>query len=222
MVAHAPYYPSTSHVTRWRRIARFRGERDTENLFRRIEALYAELVDQSATELLPDNWLLSFREDFRKAIRRRDVSTIQLFLAKCSDDLKPIAVSLLGRCAYRTRLLSLADLRWDLSAKVRTRVARSLWRLEAWHLLDEMAVEFPNDEKVQWYARVRAPCSRRPFAERISRFTRHLDNSSSGVDAGPSRMPYWSRFEPWQGRPAKGAQYIRSLLERIRLWVHGK
>ena len=139
----------------------------------------------------------AYRADFRKLFGRTPAATIQLYLAACSEEMRPFGVWLLGKCVNRFMLLSVPDFRWDFSEKVRKQVARTLWRLEAWHLLDEMAAEFPNDEKVQWYAAVRSRRPAQPMGDRLRRFSEHVDHSHAADLVGPSRMSFWSRFDPW-------------------------
>jgi hypothetical protein len=98
-------------------------------------------------------------------------------------------------------------------------VAKALRRLEAWSLLDEMAAADPDNARIQYYAK--APITHRPFRERLSRFSSRLDHSLVAEAAGPSRMPYWSLYTPWQGKPSKSVEFIREILWRIRRWVHG-
>jgi hypothetical protein len=216
-----PFCPDATRISRWRKIAKRRRENDVDILLQRIEARCAELVELIAYDEWPVGWLLPYRADFRKLAGRTPSATIQLYLTACADEMKPLGVWLLGKCVNRFMLLSVPDFRWDFSEKVRKQVARTLWRLEAWHLLDEMAAEFPNDEKVQWYAAVRSRRPAQPIGNRLRRFSEHVDHSHAADLVGPSRMSFWSRFDPWEGRPPKSVAQIREILERIHRWVRG-
>jgi hypothetical protein len=84
-----------------------------------------------------------------------------------------------------------------------------------------MASEFPADVTVQKYSGAECQPPKRPFAERLKSFSGNVDKSHAAEAVGPSRMPYWSRDDPWEGRPPKSVWYIRWILWRIRRWVHG-
>jgi hypothetical protein len=208
-------------LIQWRRIARHRQEGRTWEFLQHIEAKHAERVKSLDQELWRYDWLLPYRPNFRRVFDRGDAATIQIYLASCPEEMRLLGIWLLRKCANRFVLFSLPEYRWNSSPKVRKHVAKALWQLQAWHLLDEMAVEFPADEKVRWYARVRSHRSNRPFGDRLRSFSPHVEHLRAVEIARPSHMPFWSRFDPW-GRPPRNASYIRSILERIRLWVHGR
>jgi hypothetical protein len=96
-------------------------------------------------------------------------------------------------------------------------VAKALWRLEAWLLLEEMATLYPEDAKVRWFAESRV--THRPFRERLSNFVKSVDDSHADEVATPSRMPYWAREKSWEYTPPKSRDLIRRMLRRIRHWV---
>jgi hypothetical protein len=208
-------------LSQWRRIARHRQEGRTWEFLQYIEAKHAERVKSLDQEFWRYDWLLPYRTNFRRVIDQGDAATIQIYLASCPEEMRPLGIWLLGQCANRFVLFSLPACRWDSSPNVRKHVAKALWQLQAWHLLDEMATEFPADQKVRWYARVRSRRSNRSFGDRLRSFSPNVEHSRAAEIARPSHMPFWSRFDPWEGRPPRNASYIRSILERIRRWVHG-
>jgi hypothetical protein len=100
--------------------------------------------------------------------------------------------------------------------QVRKHVAKALRRLEAWVLLEEMAAQYPEVVKIQWYAQ--APRAHRPFAERLSNFVKSVDDSHAGEVVTPSRMPFWAAERAWDYTPPKSVEFMRRM-RRIRHWV---
>jgi hypothetical protein len=167
-------------------------------------------------------WLMSYRVGLRRVIEKPDIARILLFLAECPREMRPLGVWLLGQCADRNRLHNLRYFCGDPSPKVRKHVARALRRNSAWHLLAAMARAFPNDPIVrQIHSKANEPITKRPFAARLKSYTRNVDDSHAAEAVGSSRMPYWSRYTPWQGRPAKSLEFIRSILLHIRRLLRG-
>lgn len=129
----------------------------------------------------------------------------------------PLCVWLLGQCAQPRHLYGLPPFRFDPSPQIRKHVAKALRRAEAWALLEEMAQEFPDDAKVQWFAN--APTARRSFEERLDKFARNVDHSHAGEVSTPSRMPFWALERSWSYTAPKSRALIRRMLWRIRRWV---
>jgi hypothetical protein len=125
----------------------------------------------------------------------------------------------MARCTNRFHLFELKDFCEDPSPQVRKHVAKALRKLEAWTLLNEMAAANPDDAAVQWFAK--SPTTQRSYPERLARFLDSVEGSSVPDTAGPSRMPYWSLHSPWQGRPAKSVEFIRTVLLHIRQLLRG-
>jgi hypothetical protein len=131
----------------------------------------------------------------------------------------PICLWLMARCTHRFHLFELKQFCSDPSPEVRKHVAKALRKLEAWTLLDEMSAAYPGNEAINWFAK--APTTHRSYHERLARFVESVDQSHAAEAAGPSRMPYWSLYNPWQGKPPKSVLLIREILWRIRRWVRG-
>ena len=121
---------------------------------------------------------------------------------------------MIGRCASRFRLFGLAEVRRHQPRPVRKHVAKALRRLEAWLLLDEMAALYPDDERVQWFAK--SATVPRPFDQRLNNFIGNVDDSHAGEVATPSRMSYWALENSWDVTSPKSVAAIRRILERIR------
>jgi hypothetical protein len=133
--------------------------------------------------------------------------------------LRAVYVWLLSRFADRCCLLGIDNYVHDPSPSVRKHVAKALRRLEAWRHLEVMAAEYPDEAAINWYAH--APYRKRQFSERLRNYSVNVDQSRAADAAGPSQMPYWSLYTPWQGKPSKSLAMIREILLRIHRWVHG-
>ena len=168
-------------------------------------------------EPLPPTWLLPFRKDFRKMIADNTTAAIDWHLLTGDSALRPLFLWLLSKHADRFRLHRLDEYADDPSPEVRRHVAKALRRLEAWAQLREMALQNPDDAKIQWNAN--APTTRRPFAERLKDFTSIVDDSHAGEVFTPSRMPFWSLERVWERTPPKSIELMRRMLRRIRHWV---
>ncbi|HJQ81200.1 MAG TPA: hypothetical protein VJ828_14665 [Lacipirellulaceae bacterium] len=212
------FAPTLRDRQRWRLLsANSRSHRHTFRLLKKIEFERSAAISSAALRAAPLGWLLSYRDDLRWAIEHAPVEPIKLYLTQCPLDMVPIAVWLWGKCADRFRLYGLSGFCYYRSPMVRKHVAKALWRLEAWSLLDEMAAAFPDDEKIHWFAS--APISHGPFEERLENFKRNVDDSHAGEVATPSRMPFWAAERVWDYTPPKSVALIRRMLQRIRHWV---
>ncbi|HEY3393963.1 MAG TPA: hypothetical protein VGK58_14720 [Lacipirellulaceae bacterium] len=211
------FAPTPRDRRRWRyRIAWF-GDRRTFGLLKRIESERTSAIIAAAVRAAPHGWLLPYRDDLRWAIHHSRLEPIKLYLTQCPDEMVPIAIWLWGKCADRFRLYGLSAFCYDRSPMVRKHLAKALWRIEAWSLLDEMVRAFPDDEKIRWFAN--APISHGPFEERLAVFKRNVDDSHAGDVATPSRMPFWTAERVWVYTPPKSMLLIRRMLQRIRHWV---
>ena len=65
----------------------------------------------------------------------------------------------------------------------------SIARLEAWTLLNGMAMRNPDNAKIQWFAY--CTTTYHSFAERFRQFMSNVDDSHANEVAAPSRMPFW-------------------------------
>jgi hypothetical protein len=171
-------------------------------------------------------WLLPYRRAIRRifyGVDRRfnegQLDLLRFYLSTCPREMIPICIWLISHCTDRFHLCELKLFCFDPNPRIRKHLAKALRRLEAWSLLAEMAAAYPGNEAIQWFAKT--PTTHRPFRERMSDYLKRVDDSHATEAAGPSRMPYWSLYTPWQGRPAKSAWFIRQILWRIRRWVRG-
>jgi hypothetical protein len=180
-----------------------------------------KMTELSNCTHLAHTWLLPFRDDFRHLIDQGNgdtIAAIQLFLRHSDSELRHVGIWLLSRFATEKHLLRIDSYCFDRSATVRKHVARALRRLKAWNLLVEMPEAYANDAWRQCFAPELGPeaSARRSFSERLRDFKRNVGDSHSGEVFTPSRMPYWSLYDPWEGKPPKTMWYIRRMLRRIR------
>jgi hypothetical protein len=212
------FAPTPRDRRRWRLLStNLRSQRRTFRLLKRLELERPEAMSSAAHRAAPHAWLLPYRNDLRQAIEHARLEPIKLYLTQCPPAMVPIAIWLWGKCADRFRLYGLSAFCYDRSPMVRKHLAKALWRLEAWSLLDEMVRTFPDDEKIRWFAN--APISHGPFEKRLKNFTRNVDDSHAGEVATPSRMPFWAAERAWDYTPPKSVALIRRMLQRIRHWV---
>jgi len=215
--------PAAAHQARsvslWRRIFTHRGQYWIRGFLKQLQADRAERCKGDGAATLPQGWLLPYRPTFRSIIRADSAAAIRYYLADCPAEMTPLGVWLLGRCAERCRLYGLPEFGRHPSPVVRRHAARALRRLEAWSQLDELARQFPDDPRIQWYAH--APVIKRPHKQRLKSFLQSVDASHAAAAAGPSRMPLWFRKLDWVRRPPKSAAYIRRILRHIHRLIHG-
>ena len=162
-------------------------------------------------------WLLKYRAEFKWAFQFAPVEPIKLYISECPPQMIPLGVWLWGKCADRFRLYGLSAFCHSSSPQVRRHVAKTLRRVEAWALLNQMADAYPEDAKIRWYADT--PTMQRSFAKRLKNFTSGVDKSHVEEVATPSRMPYWATETFWEYTPPKSVDMIRRMLRRIRHWV---
>lgn len=167
----------------------------------------------------PTMWLIPFRDDFRQLIHDDAAPIIARHLRYDSGELRALYIWLLSKFADRCRLLGIDEYANDPSPVVRKHVAKTLRSLEAWRLLDAMVTANPANETIHWFAK--APTRKREFPERLRNYVDYVDQSQSAEAVGPSRMLYWSLYNPWQGRPPKSLSFIRRVLLHIRSLLRG-
>lgn len=220
----ASYSPTAAQRRRWRWWRRRHYSADIYKLLKRIESAPERTSANADRGDVPITWLLPYRADLRRVYagyhpryNEAEVDIIRCYMANCPADMIPLCIWLLGKCADRFRLYGIAGRCDDPSPKVRKQVAKALRRTEAWSVLEKMARAYPNDEKVQWFAK--AELRHRPFPERLSSFVRSVDDSHAGEVTTPSRMPFWARENSWDYTPPKSVELIRRMLRRIRHWV---
>jgi hypothetical protein len=163
-------------------------------------------------------WLLKYRPYFRDVIRRGRLFYIRDYLNYCPDEMIPICVWLIGKSTDRFRQYDLKAFAHHPSGQVRRHLAKALRRLEAWAVLRQMAANYPDDVRLQWFAL--APTVRRSFHERLQNFQQHIDDSHVGEVHTPSQMPFWAANRPWQRSPPKSVELIRRILRHIQQLVH--
>jgi hypothetical protein len=186
--------------------------------FLRELAIYFRRVVKFSPSLSSGHfWLLPFREDFRKILTDENAAAIRGFVNWGDPALRHVFIWLLSHSADRFRLRGISDHRNDLSPQVRKHVAKALRRLEAWSILNEMARMYPEDARIQQFART--PRIKRPFGERLSNYVRTVDDSRADEVATPSRMQFWAAERAWDRTPPKSVELIRRMLRRIRHWV---
>lgn len=185
-------------------------------LLRRIEAERPGQANQPNAVTNPA-WLLKYRDELRWAVESKRLFAARYYLASCPAEMVPLGVWLWGQCTDRFRLYGLTAFCHHSSPQIRRHVAKTFRRVEAWALLDEMAAAYPDDAKIQWYAK--SPTSGRSFAKRLKNFTAGIDRSHADEVVTPSQMPYWARDSFWSCTPPKSVEMIRRMLRRIQHWV---
>jgi hypothetical protein len=210
------FAPTKAERRRWRRVAQWSGDR-TFKLLKQVESARAHVIASTAGNMGGRDWLLPYRDEFRRAIQFGRLESIKLYLVDCPTEMVPVGVWLWAQCADRFRLYGLSAFCNDQSPLVRRHVAKALRRLEAWALLDEMAAACPDDARIQWFAH--AHTTRRPFPDRLENFTRNVDDSHADEVFNPSRMPFWALERSWDYTAPKSVALIRRMLRRIRHWV---
>jgi hypothetical protein len=219
------YTPSNALCRRWhwRHIRRSIRKSPTFKSLRRIELASDQLREKADTDLGKRTWLLPFRDELRQLLAGFDsrfdgeVEVVRYYLLNCPRTMIAICLWLEGEFSDRRRLYDLKTFRNDPSPQIRRHIAKALRRLEAWSLLREMAAADRDDARIQWYAT--APTTHAPFAERLKKYKRCVDDSHAGEVATPSRMPFWTGVSSWERTPPKSGAYIRRMLRRIRFWV---
>jgi hypothetical protein len=215
---------SPQNMRAWRRWAVYYRQTEEYKLLREIELAMNQADESSPRDAHGLYWLLPYRARFRRLLEkhrepfsRLDLGAIRYYMAYCPAEMIPICAWLIGRCASRFRLYGLAELSRGSSRQVRKHLAKALWRLEAWHVLDEMASRYPHDEKVQWFAN--SVTVHRRFDERLKNYLADVDDSYADEVITPSQMPFWALQTSWDVTPPKSVAAIRRILERIRHWV---
>jgi hypothetical protein len=217
------YTPSAALPTRWHWSRDIR-KSPTFKLLQRIEAASVQTQEKSTDDTGNRTWLLRFRPELRRLLAgfdsrydKAEIDVVRCFLLTCPQTMIAICVWLLGEFSDRRHLNEVKTFRHDPSPQIRRHVAKALRRLEAWSYLRDMAAAYPGDARIQWFAT--APTTHAPFAERLRKFKRCVDDSRTGEVATPSRMPFWTGVRSWERTPPKSVTYIRRMLRRIRFWV---
>jgi hypothetical protein len=192
---------------------------------KRMEATSLQAAALQKHDLKHRPWPLAFRRELREIFARYDsranvgeMEIVRLYLLTCPPSMIPICVWMIGRFGGPMPLRELKSLRHSLSPQLRRHLAKALRRLSAWPLLREMAIENPNDDRIQWFAT--APSTHRPFAERLNNFKSIIDHSHADEVRTPSQMPFWARDHRWYRTPPKSLEMMRRILRRIQQLVH--
>jgi hypothetical protein len=212
-------FPVTKRQLRvWRYRGRDYRQTGTYELLVALEAERAWVDDESNARRAVHSLLPSrHRRTLKLLSESGSLDVIRYYMAYCPAGMVPICVWLIGKRAKRYQTCDLEHLARDASPTIRKHVAKALRRLESWPELEDMAVLFPDDEKVQWYAKT--PIAHRAFKERLNTFVHSLDDSHAGEVKTPSQMPYWAAQKTWDMTPPKSIELIRRMLRRIRHWV---
>jgi hypothetical protein len=183
-----------------------------------VKLLFQINEDRLQQKHAAHTWLLKYRAHFGDVIRRGRLIYIREYLNHCPTEMIPICVLLIGKSTDRFRQYNLKAFAHHPSARVRRHLAKALRRLESWATLREMAVRYPDDEKIQWFAM--APTLRRSFQERLHNYQQHVDESLVSEVHTPSQMDFWSADRGWQRSPPKSIELIRRILRHIHRLVH--
>jgi hypothetical protein len=215
----APTPPAApAKLSVWRKLLTHRRQHWVIRELNDLDRVRRDCCEQAGHSPSP-YWLLPYRATFRKLIRHDAAPALRYYLADCPTEMTPLAVWLLGRTADRFRLYGLEEFAYSRSPLARRHAARALRRLEAWPHLESIARRYPNDRRLQWYAR--ASIIKRPHAERLRNFAGHVDATHAAAAKGPSRMPLWFKNVDWIRRPPKTAAYIRHLLQHLHGLIRG-
>jgi hypothetical protein len=208
----------------WRRWGKHYRKTRAFQLLREIEMQCGRMAAGTTSQSHNIFCLLPFRAKLRRIVagykstgNQGEAHVIHYYMSYCRREMIPVCIWLIGKCRNRFRLYGIPEFRDDPSPQVRKHVAKALFRLEAWSLLDEMARTYPDEVAIQHFAT--AAVARRPFGERLSHFVETVDDSHAGEVATPSRMPFWALERSWDYTPPKSALLIRRMLRRIRHWV---
>ena len=174
--------------------------------------------------------LLQSRRDLRAICERREIGALVALLAKGDALTSRWAIWLLGRSRNQNAAAALRPFLRHPEPAFRKEAARALRRLAAWGDLLMMATD--RDERVRRLAtRPPEPQYLKPtpspvaltaaerFARALGRLRERAGNSVSVQDG--SSMPFWSVVSFGEGRPPRADWWLRRILLRIHLAIHG-
>jgi len=228
------YHPSFLRTRgRWRQTVHFHGHDY------RLSAEDCEIVDYlndlgwflfTTTDEFHVPTLLRSRRDLLAICARPDIGALVALLAKGDALTSRWAIWLLGHSLNENAATPLRAYLRHPEPAFRKEAARALRRLEAWDDLWLMSND--RDERVRRLAtRPSAPEYLEPVpapvvlaaAERFARALGRLRDragNSAAVQAGSS-MPFWSIVPLGEGKPPRAAWWLRRILLRIHLAIHG-
>ena len=165
--------------------------------------------------------LVKLRHDFRLTISLQPIGGLLCCLRSPNDELRILAVWLLGRCASGAAVNAVKSLSEDSNARIRREVVRAFQRMAEWTELQAMAKDDP-DAHVRTQATTLLITTKRPYAARLSRFARHTGGEPFEPGRYSSHMPVFMLHPVGPGTPAKSRDFIRRILEHIRELVRSR
>lgn len=165
--------------------------------------------------------LVELRHDFRLIISLRPIGGLLCCLRSPNDELRLLAVWLLGRCASGAAVNAVKSLSEDSNARIRREVVRAFQRMAEWTELQAMA-KYDQDARVCTQATTSSMTTKRPYAARLNRFMRHIRGEHFEPGHYSSHMPVFMVQPVGPGKPAKSRDFIRRILEHIRELVRSR
>ncbi len=180
---------------------------------RTIQLFYAIATTQPTQHC----WLLKYRPQIRE-IQRRKCTTILSRIAEASTDPKVqlLAIWLLGRCGRSAGTKQIAPYMRSHDRQMRKELVRAFRRMSAWTELRAMIRHESDPCILRMAMHQRVP----PFADRLVKFTRSVDQRSE-FDSSSAAQSLLIRpgVSCKDGLPAKSRTLIRVILERIHRLV---
>jgi hypothetical protein len=164
--------------------------------------------------------LFSLKGEIRAVRQSLCRAALTHLISKTSDEkLRLIAIWLRGQCGGYLGIDVLAKFSKSESEVVRLKVARALHQMSGWSVLQQMASK-DSSPRVRRLASPREP---RRFHARLSEFVDRFSSYPDRVGGlHPMRELYIARdFEIAPPKELKSGDFIRAVLERIRLIVRG-
>ena len=175
-------------------------------------ARIADLADGGASG--SPTWLLAYRGVFRDILENTSPAMLAWLVEQTGHvSLKRLAIWLLGRHDGTLGTLAIANAAQHPEVAMRREVARALKRKHAWSQLREIFADDPDD-RVRRLAEQHSPPSHR---DRLNTFLADVAPQKPSGQRTQLRMNVDMEAEP--GRPPKSPQFIRYILEHIRLLV---
>ena len=160
--------------------------------------------------------LLPLRDKI-KAIQLQNCRSVLCLVVDrtCDPKMRLLAIWLRGRCGGHSGTAILARFTTSPNFKIRKETARSLRRLKAWPLLEQMA-EHDCDERIR---RLATPSIPKPHLQRMAEFSKNVQPLH--VTSKPTKSWISPRINLSDGKRPKSAAIIRQILRHIKLLVAG-
>lgn len=161
--------------------------------------------------------LVRLRASFREILRDKPVAGLvdAMSMSEGSIRQRMIAAWLLGHCGEKRAVGAIRELAEHSDPALRKAAAHALRRLGARLDLELMAAQ-ETDPRVLRAARLAPP---KPFAQRLTSFVAR-DVTPTGAPPAAAQ-PLWLFRPLWEYHPPRRAEWMRTLLERLRRLVHG-